>query len=80
MQFKGNTRLNSTYLSSYLTIAVVFVENRLVGDDCAEEISIDWSEVCKLGRFTPDIVFDNSHYSIILKLMNITTNINGINL
>ena len=70
----------SSYYSLYLIPSIVVSLNRLLGGDCALEISDCWSDFCKSGKVTKGIAFDYICYMLVLKLNGFTTNIDDNNL
>ena len=70
----------SSYDSLYLIPSIVFLLNRLLGDDCVLEISDCWSDFCKSGKVPKGIAFYYICYMLVLKLNGFITNIDDNNL
>ena len=72
--------MHSSYYSLYLIASIVFLLNRLVGDDCALEILDCWSDFRKSGKVTKGIAFDYKRYMLVVKLDGFIANIDDNNL
>jgi hypothetical protein len=72
--------MQRSYYSVYLIASIVVLLNRLLGDDCAHEISDCWSDFCKSGKVTKGIAFDYIRYMLVVKLNGFITNIDDNNL
>ena len=79
-QFNRKYPMHCSYYSLYLIASIVVSLNRLLGGDCAREISDSWSDFCKSGKVTKGIAFDYLRYMLVLKLNGFITSIDDNNL